>query len=312
MKKIKVVAVVGPTASGKTSLAIKLAKIFDGEVISADSMQVYKGMDIATAKPDYEEMAGVPHHLISIISPDEEFSVSRFKDLATDAVKDIVSRGKLPIIAGGTGLYVDSFLGNTNFLENTKNDEIRLSLTNRLEKEGVASLYDELKEKDPSAAEKIHPNNSLKIIRALEIFYSSGKTLTYQNELSHLEESPYDSFIIGLNATDREILYDRINRRVDIMTENGLVEETKMFFETETASTACQAIGYKEMKPYLDGLVSLEEAKDNLKQATRRYAKRQLTWFRRNEKVNWLNIDEFTSEELVEKAEEMVNTFLEK
>ncbi len=312
MEKIKVVAVVGPTASGKTSLAVKLAKIFDGEVISADSMQVYKGMDIATAKPDEEEMSGVPHHLISIISPDEEFSVSRFKVLATKAVNDIVSRGKLPIIAGGTGLYVDSFLGNTNFLENTKNDEIRAELAKRLEKEGAESLYNELKEKDPSAAEKIHPNNALKIIRALEIFYSSGKTLTYQNELSHLEESPYDSFIIGLNATDRDVLYDRINRRVDIMTDNGLVEETKMFFETKTASTACQAIGYKEMKPYLDDLISLEEAKENLKQATRRYAKRQLTWFRRNEKVNWLNIDEITSDELVEKAEEMVKAFLGK
>lgn len=311
MEKIKIVAVVGPTASGKTSLAVKLAKTFDGEVISADSMQVYKGMDIATAKPDDEEMSGVPHHLISIISPDEEFSVARFRQFATEAVKDIVNRGKLPIIAGGTGLYVDSFLGNTNFLENTKNDEVRLELTNRLEKEGIESLYNELKEKDPSAAEKIHPNNSLKIIRALEILYSSGKTLTRQNELSHLKESPYESFIIGLNAKDREFLYDRINRRVDIMESNGLVEEARMFFESESASTACQAIGYKEMKPYLDGLISLEEAKNNLKQATRRYAKRQLTWFRRNENVNWLNIDEFTPDSLTEKAEEMVKTFLE-
>ncbi len=311
MEKIKIVAVVGPTASGKTSLAVKLAKTFDGEVISADSMQVYKGMDIATAKPDDEEMSGVPHHLISIISPDEEFSVARFRQFATEAVKDIVNRGKLPIIAGGTGLYVDSFLGNTNFLENTKNDKVRLELTNRLEKEGIESLYNELKEKDPSAAEKIHPNNSLKIIRALEILYSSGKTLTRQNELSHLEESPYESFIIGLNAKDREFLYDRINRRVDIMESNGLVEEARMFFESESASTACQAIGYKEMKPYLDGLISLEEAKNNLKQATRRYAKRQLTWFRRNENVNWLNIDEFTPDSLTEKAEEMVKTFLE-
>ena len=312
MDKIKIVAVAGPTASGKTALAVKLAKAFDGEVISADSMQVYKGMDIATAKPDAEEMSGIPHHLISIISPDEEFSVARFKELATEAVNDIVSRGKLPVIAGGTGLYIDSFLGNTNFLENTKNDEVRLELNKRLENEGTEVLYNELKEKDPVAAEKIHPNNSLKIIRALEIFYSSGKTLTCQNELSHLEESPYDSFIIGLNAADREILYDRINRRVDVMTENGLVEEARMFFEGESASTACQAIGYKEMKPYLDGLLSLEEAKDNLKQATRRYAKRQLTWFRRNEKINWLNIDELTPEKLTEKAEEMVKAFLEK
>lgn len=310
MEKIKIVAVVGPTASGKTSLAVKLAQKFDGEVISADSMQVYKGMDIATAKPDTEEMAGVPHHLISVISPDEEFSVSRFKDMANEAARDIASRGKLPVLAGGTGLYVDCFLGNTKFLENTKNDEVRKMLSCRIEKEGTESLYNELKEKDPSAAEKIHPNNSLKIVRALEVFYSSGKTLTTQNELSHSEESPYESFIIGLNAADREALYDRINRRVDIMAENGLVEETKKFFETKTASTACQAIGYKELKPFLDGLISLDEAKENLKQATRRYAKRQLTWFRRNEKINWLNIDEFSPEELVLQAEKLVEKFL--
>lgn len=310
MEKIKIIAVVGPTASGKTSLAVKLAKKFDGEVISADSMQIYKGMDIATAKPDEEEMSGIPHHLISIISPDEEFSVSRFCELAGKAVKDIVSRGKVPVLAGGTGLYVDNFLGNTTFLENTKNDEIRKELNDRVQKEGTEKLYNELKEKDPSAAEKIHPNNAIKIIRALEIFYSSGKTLTNQNELSHLNESPYESLIIGLNATDREFLYDRINRRVDIMVDMGLLEETKKFYETETASTACQAIGYKEMKPYLDGLISLDEAKDNLKQATRRYAKRQLTWFRRNEKTNWLNIDEFTPDELVNEAEKLVKEFL--
>lgn len=310
MEKIKIVTVVGPTASGKTSLAVKLAQIFDGEVISADSMQVYKGMDIATAKPDEKEMCGIPHHLISIISPDEEFSVSRFKEMAENKAKEISSRGKLPILAGGTGLYVDCFLNNTTFLDNTKNDEVRAFLQSRLEKEGNESLYNELLQKDPEAAEKIHPNNSLKIIRALEIFYSSGSTLTQQNVQSHENESDFESLVIGLNALDRNVLYDRINLRVDMMIEAGLVEETKKFFETKTASTACQAIGYKELKPYLDGVLSLEEAADNLKQATRRYAKRQLTWFRRNEKIKWLNIDEYTSDELVKKAEEAVKEFL--
>lgn len=310
MEKIKIIAVVGPTASGKTALAVKLAEKFGGEVISADSMQVYKGMDIATAKPDEEEMGGIPHHLINIISPDEEFSVSRFCTLAGEAVKDIASRGKIPVVAGGTGLYVDSFLGNTMFLENTKNDEIRKKLSARLEKEGVQSLYSELCEKDPEAAEKIHPNNSLKIIRALEILYSSGKTLTCQNELSHLEESPYESLIIGLNALNREFLYDRINRRVDIMLRKGLVEETKRFFETENASTACQAIGYKELKPYLDGKMTLEEASENLKRATRRYAKRQLTWFRRNKNIKWLEIDTLSPSSLLEEAEKLVNDFI--
>lgn len=310
MEKIKIVTVVGPTASGKTSLAVKLSQIFDGEVISADSMQVYKGMDIATAKPDKEEMCGIPHHLISIISPDEEFSVSCFKALAEKAAKDISSRGKLPVMAGGTGLYVDCLINNTTFLDNTKNDEVRTFLQSRLEKEGNEALYNELLQKDPEAAEKIHPNNSVKIIRALEILYSSGSTLTEQNLHSHETESEFECLIIGLNAINRDVLYDRINLRVDIMVENGLVEETRKFFETETASTACQAIGYKELKPYIDGVMSLEDAKENLKQATRRYAKRQLTWFRRNEKIQWLNIDEYTSDELVNKASELVKDFL--
>lgn len=311
MEKIKIVTVVGPTASGKTSLAVKLAQTFGGEVISADSMQVYKGMDIATAKPDEKEMCGIAHHLISIISPDEEFSVSRFKELAESAAKDITARGKLPIVAGGTGLYVDCLINNTTFLDNTKNDDVRAFLQSRLEKEGNEVLYNELLEKDPEAAEKIHPNNSLKIIRALEILYSSGNTLTEQNQHSHEKESEFESLVIGLNAVNRDVLYDRINLRVDIMVENGLVEETRKFFETKTASTACQAIGYKELKPYIDGVMSLEDAKDNLKQATRRYAKRQLTWFRRNEKIKWLNIDEYTSDELIQKATDMVKEFLE-
>ena len=310
MEKVKIVTVVGPTASGKTSLAVKLARIFGGEVISADSMQVYKGMDIATAKPDETEMCGIPHHLISIISPDEEFSVSCFKNLAEEAARDITARGKLPIVAGGTGLYVDCLINNTIFLDNTKNDEIRASLQSRIEKEGSETLYNELLLKDPEAAEKIHPNNSLKIIRALEILYSSGNTLTEQNLHSHEKESEFESLIIGLNAVDRNVLYDRINLRVDIMVENGLVEETRKFFETEAASTACQAIGYKELKPYIDGVMSLEDAKENLKQATRRYAKRQLTWFRRNEKIKWLNIDEYTSEQLVSEASKLVKDFL--
>ncbi len=310
MDKIKIIAVVGPTASGKTSLAVSLAKKLDGEVISADSMQVYKGMDIATAKPDEEEMSGVPHHLINIISPDEEFSVTRFCTLAGEAVRDIVSKGKVPIIVGGTGLYVDSFIGNTTFLENTKNDEVRKELVLRSEQEGIESLYRELCEKDPEAAEKIHPNNSLKIIRALEILYSSGETLTRQNELSHLEESPYESLVFGLTAEDREFLYERINRRVDIMLTMGLEDEARKFFENKTASTACQAIGYKELKPYLDGALTLEEAVENLKRATRRYAKRQLTWFRRNEKIHWFDIDLLSPTELISKAEEKAREFL--
>lgn len=307
----KIVAVVGPTASGKTALAVKLAKRFNGEVISADSMQVYKGMDIATAKPDENEMSGIPHHLISIISPDEEFSVSIFKTLAEKAIEDISSRGKLPIIAGGTGLYIDALLNNTTFLDNTKNDEIRSKLQKRAESEGAEALYKELLEKDPQTAEKIHPNNVLKIVRALEILYSSGKTLTEQNAESHLEKSPYESLIIGLNAKERDYLYNRINSRVEKMVDMGLVEECRAFYSQSFAHTAVQAIGYKEIKPYIDGEITLDEAKDNLKQSTRRYAKRQLTWFRRNEKINWLNIDEMSKEELILSAENIVKEFLQ-
>lgn len=306
----KIVAVVGPTASGKTALAVELAKRFNGEVISADSMQVYKGMDIATAKPDENEMSGIPHHLISIISPDEEFSVSIFKTLAEKAIEDISSRGKLPIIAGGTGLYIDAVLNNTTFLDNTKNDEIRSKLQQRAESEGAEALYKELLEKDRETAEKIHPNNVLKIVRALEILYSSGKTLTEQNAQSHLKKSPYESLIIGLNAKERDYLYNRINSRVEKMVDMGLAEECRAFYSQSFAHTAVQAIGYKEIKPYLDGEITLDEAKDNLKQSTRRYAKRQLTWFRRNERINWLNIDEMSKEELILSAENTVKEFL--
>ncbi len=310
MKKTKIIAVIGPTASGKTALAVKLAKLFNGEVISADSMQVYRGMDIATAKPDEKEMSGIKHHLISIINPDEEFSVSEFKERAKDAINDITSRGKLPIIAGGTGLYVDTLLNNTTFLDNTKSEEIRCELQKRAEEEGTQKLYDELKEKDPSAAEKIHPNNSLKIIRALEILYSSGKTLTEQNEHSHKDETPYESLIIGLTAEDRNYLYDRINLRVEMMCDAGLLDECRAFYSSSFAHTAVQAIGYKELKPYLDGEISLDEAKENLKQATRRYAKRQLTWFRRNEKIKWFNTDCMSSDELILTVSEQVGKFL--
>ena len=208
MEKIKIITVVGPTASGKTSLAVKIAQRFNGEVISADSMQVYKGMDIATAKPDEKEMCGIKHHLISIISPNEEFSVSLFKDMAEKAIKDIYSRGKLPIIAGGTGLYVDCLINNTTFLDNTKSEEIRSLLQARLEKEGNESLYKELQEKDPEAAEKIHPNNSLKIIRALEILYSSGNTLTEQNLQSHDKESEFEKKIM---LTEAEYIFLEIS-----------------------------------------------------------------------------------------------------
>ena len=301
MKKNTVIVVVGPTASGKTSLSIEIAKKIGGEIISADSMQIYKEMDIATAKPTEEEMQGIPHHLMSFVEPTDNFSVADFKEKALDAIEDIFSRGKQPIVAGGTCFYVDTLIKNTTFFDFDKNEK-RSELTERLEKEGIEKLYEELKEIDPDTAERLHINDTKRILRALEVYYATGKTITLQAELSHETESEYNWFIIGLAAKDREILYDRINRRVDIMLQSGLEMEAKKFFSSEKSGTSKQAIGYKELKPYFDGLSTLDEAVENLKRETRRYAKRQLTWFRRNEEINWIAIDSLSSEDIVNEA----------
>lgn len=309
MKKPLVAVVVGPTASGKTSLAIELAKIFDGEIVSADSMQIYKGMDIATAKPTEEEREGIPHHLISIIGADELFSVNEFKKSATDAIRSILEKNKLPIVAGGTGFYIDTLVNNTEFLDYEKND-IRTSLEKRASEEGVASLYEQLKTIDPTTAEKLHTNDSKRIIRALEVYMSTGMTISEQCRLSHLNESEFRFCIIGINANDRQVLYDRINLRVDIMLESGLIEEAEHFFASDISATAKQAIGYKELKPYLDGVCSLDEAVEKLKMETRRYAKRQLTWFRKRENINWIYIDGKDKKEIVSEAAEILRSFL--
>lgn len=306
MDKPLVAVVVGPTASGKTSLGIEIAKRLDGEIVSADSMQIYKNMDIATAKPTVEELSQAKHHLIAFLDPGEEFSVAKYKILATDAIDDILSRGKLPVVVGGTGLYVDTLIKNTEFLDYNKSD-IRQRLEERALDEGIQVLYNELAKVDPAAAERLHINDNKRILRALEVFYSTGKTITHQCEVSHLNESKYRFCIIGLTAQNRQYLYDRINYRVDLMLEQGLVEETKQFFALNLGSTAKQAIGYKEIKPYLDGLVSLEDASDKLKMETRRYAKRQLTWFRRNDSINWLTIDSMTKDELFDRACQIIN-----
>ncbi len=306
MQKPLVVVVAGPTASGKTSLAVKLAKKFDGEVVSADSMQVYKNMDIATAKPSKEEMEGVPHHLIGVIDEGSDFSVALYKEMALSAISDIISRGKLPIVAGGTGLYIDTLVNNTEFLDFEKSD-IRETLEERAKNEGIEKLYDELLEVDEEAAKKLHINDEKRIIRALEVYLSTGKTISQQCELSHLKGSDYRFCLIALGAENRDYLYERINRRVDVMLDMGLIEEAKKFFCSDISKTAKQAIGYKELKPYLDGYCTLEQAVENLKMQTRRYAKRQLTWFRRNEAISWLYIDTLTGDELLEKASDIID-----
>lgn len=309
MTKPLVAAVVGPTASGKSALAVEIAKKFGGEVVSADSMQIYKGMDIATAKPDDDEMQGIPHHLISIVEPWESFSVNEFKKAAEKAIDAALARGKLPVVAGGTGFYIDTLVNNTQFLDYEKND-IRQELEKRAEEKGVAVLYDELKGIDPEAAEKLHENDVKRIVRALEVYYSTGKTITEQERLSHLEESPYRFCIIGINAKDRQVLYDRINHRVDLMVEAGLIKEAEEFFAMPVSATAKQAIGYKELRPYFDGLCSLTEALERLKTETRRYAKRQLTWFRKRENINWLYIDGKSKDEIAAEACEIVKSYI--
>ncbi len=308
MKKPLVAVIVGPTASGKTSLSIELAKLFDGEIVSADSMQIYKKMNIATAKPTEEETDGIPHHMIDFLMPGEVFSVAKYKEMAIACIEDILSRGRLPIVVGGTGLYVDTLVNNTEFL-NYEDKGIREKLERRLEEEGIEALYAELKRIDADAASKLHINDCKRIIRALEVYYSTGKTITEQCELSHINDSPYDWCIIGINARDRQYLYDRINLRVDIMLEMGLLDEAREFYSNDASQTAVQAIGYKELKPYLDGLISLEQATDKLKMETRRYAKRQLTWFRKNSSINWLYSDELSTQELVSSAYDIINSY---
>lgn len=304
MEKTKIICVVGATASGKTDLAVKLAKAVDGEIISADSMQVYKNMPIATAVATKEEQDGVPHHLVEFLNTDETFSVADFVERAKVLIDEITARGRVPIIAGGTGLFVDSLVKNISFSQVGSNAEIR----NELAEKSNEELYEKLLKLDANAAEDIHPNNRKRVIRALELCMS-GTSKTEQNENSMLTDSPYDALYIGIGYKDRQKLYDRINKRVDLMLEAGLENEARQMLGKQ-GLTARQAIGHKELQPYIDGNITLAEAVENLKRETRRYAKRQLTWFRRNENINWLYADEMSRDELVEKAVDLAKNHL--
>lgn len=297
MKKIPVIAVVGPTASGKTSLSIEIAKHFSGQVVSADSMQIYEKMNIATAKPTDDEMQGVPHHLIGFQPIDKKFSVAEYVTLAKECIEKIHNQGDLPVVAGGTGLYVDSLLQNIQFSKEEGNNEFRNELIEMFDQKGAEYMLEWLREIDPQTAEKLHLNDKSRIIRALEIYKATGKTMTEQKILSREEESPFDVLYIGINYRDRNVLYDRINRRVDIMLENGLLDEAKDFYNIDADKTACQAIGYKELAPYFNGEKSLEDCLESLKIETRHYAKRQLTWFRKNENINWVYPDDYENAE---------------
>ncbi len=290
MKKIPLIVVAGATASGKTSLAINLAKEFNGEVVSADSMQIYKYMDIGTAKPTIEEMDGVVHHLIDIVTPDVNFSVAEYTKLAHDAILDITNRGKLPILTGGTGLYINSVVNDVSFEEAEQNKELRSELEELAKTEGAEALHKILQEIDPVSAEKIHENNIKRVIRAIEVFRTTGERLSEHNEKSKEIISRYSPVMMEI-LWERETLYERINKRVDIMIEAGLEDETRRLYEMGYTKnlTSMQGIGYKEMFEYFDGVWTFDEAIDKIKQYSRNYAKRQNTWFKRDDRIKRLN-----------------------
>lgn len=302
-----VIVIVGPTASGKTKLAIELALKHDGEVVSADSMQIYKKLDIGTAKPTKEEMKAIPHHLIDFLDPLDEFNVVQYQGMARQCIAEIIARGKMPILAGGTGFYINSVIYNTNFAENEKNDAFREKLAREAELYGNEYLHNKLKEVDPVAANNIHMNNVKRVIRALEVYEFTNKKFSEHIQGNKIDAT-YNFIIIGLNL-ERDYLYNRINVRVEKMLEDGLLEETERLYESGylEGKTSSAAIGHKELLPFIKGELPFDIALDSLKQATRNYAKRQMTWFRRIPEINWINIDSSTKEkELFQRAIDII------
>ena len=310
-KKPAVLAVVGPTASGKSALALALAKAWNGEIVSCDSMQIYRRMDIGTAKPTADEQAQIPHHLIDILEPEEDFSVMDYVAAADRAVADILSRGKLPILCGGTGLYLDAFLRGGEPETPEADPAVRASLQALAEEKGEEHLHGLLREADPESADAIHPRNVRRVIRALEIYRATGVPKSEWDRRSRQHPERYDATVVGLSFTNRELLYERIERRVDQMIAEGLVAETEYLLQRGVFSvsrTAAGAIGYKELLPYCRGECDLETAIGALKTATRRYAKRQLTWFRAKPYVRWISADDGKE---MRKSEEIVNMLRE-
>jgi tRNA dimethylallyltransferase len=292
---IPLLVVCGPTASGKTALAASLAAALGGEVIGADSMQVYKGCDIATAKPTEAEMRGAPHHLIDFLDPRESFSVADYVRLAKPVIRDIANRSRLPILCGGTGLYISSLVDNIAFEAIEVSDIVRENLKRLAREKGAEYLHARLKEIDPPMAEKLHANNLGRVIRALEAYEATGERMSALQERARQASSEYDALMLGITYRSRERLYERVNQRIDGMLARGLLEEAKAALENgpQNESTFAQAIGYKEFRLYFEGLEDLSAAVERLKRSTRRYAKRQLTWFRRERRVIWLYRDDY-------------------
>ena len=306
----RLICICGPTASGKTALSVALAQQLHTEIISADSMQLYREMDIGTAKPDMEERQGVPHHLFDVCEPGEAFSVARYVELADAAAQDILSRGMTPIVVGGTGLYMDALIECSVFSGDETDLTVREKYQRMAAEQGNQAVHDCLAKVDPAGAERLHPNNLKRVIRALEVHEQTGMTIDEFNRRNKRPEPKYDALKIGVCPSDREILYGRINRRVDLMLENGLLEETKELVDRGLLTgTAAQAIGYKEDFPYFEGTQTQAECTEKLKQATRNYAKRQLTWFRNQNDAVWLYVDE---DDVLAKATALVRDFLGK
>ncbi len=306
----KIVAVQGPTASGKTALSIAIAKEFGGEIVSCDSMQVYRGMDIGTAKPSEKEKDGIKHYMIDVAEPFENYSVVNYQSDAKKAIDGILKRSKLPVLVGGTGLYMDSVLNNVKFSEADKTSSERERLNLLYEEKGRDYIYSMLEKIDPEAAAKIHPNNVRRVIRALEIYYASGKTKTEANKES-VRPKKYDALILGL-LWDRDVLCERINKRVDIMLESGLLDEVKALKSAgvKKESTAMQAIGYKEIYSYLDGEILFDEAVEKIKLESRKYAKRQMTWLKRNKDIHWISLQEdYNFDKICEQCFTLVKKF---
>lgn len=310
----KILSITGPTASGKTALSIALAHRLNGEIISCDSMQVYKGLTVGTAAPTVEEMDGIPHHGIGIVDVTDSFSVADWVTLADRWIEDITRRGKLPILCGGTGLYLDSLVQIGSFTENDRDDKLRVELSEFAKVHGNEALHDRLRQIDPEAAEAIHYNNVKRVIRAIEIFETTGKTKTETDQLQKQKGKRYDEFRVIIDFADRQVLYDRIDRRVNLMLESGILEEAKMLWNYKQShpdtqlGTAWQAIGYKEFFPYFAGECTLNEAADMVRQSSRQYAKRQLTWFRGTE--GYRIAPDNTSDGVLRSTEDMVEEVL--
>lgn len=305
------VAIGGPTATGKTALSVALAQRFQGEVISADSMQIYRGLDVGTAKVTPEECCGILHHLVDILDPETPFSVADFVSSADQCIQSITAAGHLPLVVGGTGLYITSLLNGLGFAPEKGDPSVRANLEQRAIAEGKESLYRELQEIDPEYAATVHPNNLPRVIRALELYRNTGRRMSEHRREARNTRPPYRSLCICLGYHDRGLLYRRIDQRVDRMLEKGILGEAKrVYVHRDIYRTAAQAIGYKEFFPYFEGTQSLEACTDKLKQASRNYAKRQLTWFRRQQDAVWLYVDE-DGDSLAQRAETLIRHFLQ-